>query len=121
MIEILFRGKTEQGTWLFGCYLKYDEDIYIVPMKYSSKDSDDFKVIQETVGQYTGLKDKNGTKIFEGDLLKHNKNEFLVKHSDNKYVLLLRDTSENNMNWRDLNWCDNVKKYIQVTGNIHDK
>ena len=76
MREILFRGKrTEDGKWMYGYY--QDEKTStadfpcIVPFYGSAYDDDnDWEVDVETVGQYTGLKDLHGTRIFEADIVK---------------------------------------------------
>ena len=62
--EILFRGKRmDNGKWEYG-FLSWNDS----PRKRSYHINNDV-VYSETVGQFTGLTDKNGTKIFEGDIL----------------------------------------------------
>ena len=124
--EILFRGKrVGTGEWVEGYLLQNN---LIVPAgqffnfcKHNDRNiitSDShfvfFEVIPEAIGQYTGLTEKNGVKIFEGDILydEYNECNCLVTFDEGSFC-----TVEDNV-------CQNVwgcdMTAFEVIGNIHD-
>lgn len=131
MREILFRGKrVDNGEWVKGFYVNVPEHYkpemsgksYIV----SINNGISFEVIPETVGEYTGLPDKNGTEIFEGDIVRGKDCIGCMREGsvfyDNYYAMYMIKPNTKS-EYREVNCFTSltpVDAYLEVIGNIHD-
>ena len=124
MREILFRGKTLTGKWVEGAYYKQklfygdkeDADVIITSTENLTYDQAlEFAIcISETIGQYTGLTDKNGTKIFEGDIVTRDFGKVTHTYQISFDIELSAFIAQRNGGF------SSIDDEFEIIGNIHD-
>ena len=128
--EILFRGRRlDNGEWVYGSFVKIplvsgriaycicpiekvgreNKNVPHMGILYTLNE-DIFVVDPATVGEYTGLIDKDGNKIFEGDIIQFYKTSAYVIFRDGEFCAIDCDNTR---------YCI-VQSVVRLTGNIHD-
>ncbi len=131
MREILFRGQTRRygekvrlngekikSNWVYGGIFPQNGDGDFAIIYQREPTIEKYPVYADTVGQYTGLTDKNGTKIFEGDIVKYGDtvhNVVFEQRNGTAYFGLVYSTLET----LSFGYYQDLKQ-IEVIGNIYD-
>lgn len=130
--EIKFRGKNRKGEWLVGEIISLNNHKYIAPGDgdwfdfipwvpnnvFHAPDSDEYEVDKETIGQFTGLLDKNGKEIYEGDIVRTLVSRLNATKNKKYRNFVIRYDAPHFWNGYDSLLMRPM--YMEVIGNIHD-
>lgn len=140
MREIKFRGKSKNvNEWCYGTYIFTNDNrndpfrtgpfkeshriVFWVAGDWNMGGWVDEEVIPETVGQYTGLKDKNGKEIYEGDIILWRNEKYVVKFQSGMFYASVEEFNKDVYGgfplWRLVEYQDETECGV-IVGNIYE-
>lgn len=132
MREIKFRGKTIEGEWVYGYYLvdeQHEKPRHCIWTRENVGDfiaNDMILVDPKTVGQDTGLKDKNGKEIYEGDTVRWDDRSNgrywrvgAIEYYNGRHRIFDVNTKRY-FNFGGFAYQDSTEQDLEIIGNIHD-
>jgi uncharacterized phage protein (TIGR01671 family) len=126
MREIKFRGKTKKGKWVYGNPVFMNEErglvCYLIPYGKDVFDwvNEDIEIDKDTLGQFTGLEDKNGKEIYEGDIIKGMISDILIERIVS-YDILDGYTFFEDIDFNTLEVIGNIYENKELLEDVNDK
>lgn len=121
MREIKFRGKSKKdGKWLYGDLLRNVDGDFAVVQPFGihlNNYCEPYEVDPDTIGQFTGLKDRDGTDVWEGDLLRTPEGDIMIVEWEDAQIITRCVRPHNPRYKNSLTFAYPVSVVI---GNIHD-
>lgn len=122
MREIKFRGKRKDNNeWVYGSLCVEKNGLSI--MQYDNPDETDswWDIIPETMGEFSGLRDRNNKEIYEGDTYQKFGVRYIITFKEGAFCAI---RNHKNCTAMPLNWDgeepDNFSSTIEITGNIYE-